>query len=140
MSTKFCFICGINQELTKHHIMPKAAGGLNAKSNLVVLCQVCHTLVERYYWEHLAGLKPDCAAYYVAIIKALREGIVHSTAVEEALRRLKLAHSELLKINPSEWPKLFTAACAWINTIQITKAVKMSTHNFILEEPWWIQK
>lgn len=140
MSKGFCLVCGVSQELTKHHIKPRAAGGNNAKSNLAVLCQVCHTLVERYYWEYLSSLRPKCAAYYVTIIKALREGIIKQTAMQEALCRLALAQAELLSIQNTKWPELFEEACAWINTIQITKTVKMTTHNFILEESWWTQK
>lgn len=140
MSFQFCLVCKTQNELTKHHIMPKAAGGLNSKNNLVVLCQICHTLVERYYWEYLADLKPACAAYYLTIIKALREKIIPATSFPEADKRLKLARTELLNINPKQWFVIFKEACEWINTIQITKIVKMTTHNFILEEPWWIQK
>jgi len=41
-----CRSCGAdNRQLHVHHIVPLGAGGSNAKSNLITLCEDCHGIV-----------------------------------------------------------------------------------------------
>jgi hypothetical protein len=41
-----CRSCGAdNRQLHIHHIVPLGAGGSNAKSNLITLCEDCHGIV-----------------------------------------------------------------------------------------------
>jgi len=37
-----CYICGRQNHLTLHHLIPKSLGGSDAPSNLVCLCENCH--------------------------------------------------------------------------------------------------
>jgi len=131
-----CKACHRRDDLTRHHVIPKAAGGRNGKDNLVTLCQVCHTLVERFYWDTLATERPQVARYYVEIQQALRDQRVHPTKVEEAKKRINQARQELLK-QKRNWSELLREAIDWIETVQPTRSVRMTTHNFVLEEPWW---
>lgn len=42
-----CLICGIENSLHLHHIIPLRAGGTNGSWNLLTLCKSCHPRVER---------------------------------------------------------------------------------------------
>ena len=37
-----CLFCGANEDLHKHHIIPKSLGGINQRHNLTILCRNCH--------------------------------------------------------------------------------------------------
>jgi len=43
---KVCRVCGIDAELTIHHIRPRSVGGKNKVYNLVLLCRSCHDSIE----------------------------------------------------------------------------------------------
>lgn len=38
-----CKVCNSYDELHKHHILPKAAGGLDTSENLIQVCLECHS-------------------------------------------------------------------------------------------------
>ncbi len=43
----FCYICGFEDAVERHHIIPRNEGGSNKISNIVSLCPNCHTLSHR---------------------------------------------------------------------------------------------
>ncbi|HDY68615.1 MAG TPA: hypothetical protein ENH85_12610 [Candidatus Scalindua sp.] len=43
----FCYICGFDEALEKHHISRMSKGGKDLNSNKIVLCPNCHTLVHK---------------------------------------------------------------------------------------------
>lgn len=42
-----CRACGTRDELSVHHILPRAEGGTDDGANLVTLCEPCHNEVEQ---------------------------------------------------------------------------------------------
>lgn len=55
-----CPVCRELEAISIHHIIPRAQGGTNEKSNKVKLCKKCHDLVE---WFTTGGVyySPDLA-------------------------------------------------------------------------------
>ena len=64
-----CELCGAEWKLASHHIIPRAAGGLDDLNNIVVVCQECHDEIEplifttrakilHYIPQHKAKLEP----------------------------------------------------------------------------------
>ena len=43
-----CWVCGGSTELERHHKTPLEFGGSNDRSNLVLLCQICHDVLTEY--------------------------------------------------------------------------------------------
>ena len=43
-----CRGCSGTKELEVHHIIPLSKGGTNAKTNLITLCERCHTKRHRH--------------------------------------------------------------------------------------------
>jgi HNH endonuclease len=41
-----CVVCGGSDQLSIHHIRPKAIGGVGRPANCVTLCRTCHDQVE----------------------------------------------------------------------------------------------
>lgn len=50
-----CGASGVVQRLYTHHITPRAQGGSDAVSNLMLVCQSCHMKLER---EAAAAVRP----------------------------------------------------------------------------------
>jgi transposase len=48
-----CKLCGIQNDLHTHHIIPITAGGTNESWNLITLCSSCHPTVEWYTSEYI---------------------------------------------------------------------------------------
>lgn len=46
-----CRMCGSEEHLHLHHIIPLRSGGTNGDWNLMTLCRSCHTTVESYTME-----------------------------------------------------------------------------------------
>jgi hypothetical protein len=42
-----CDMCGANEELRLHHIVPVSWGGDSSKENCITLCENCHRIVHR---------------------------------------------------------------------------------------------
>lgn len=88
----------------------------------------------------MAIANPPCARYYQTLMQALRDKIIPEKSLPEARRRLKLARQELAKKSKHNWCQIFSNACEWIKTIEVVREVRITTHNYVLEEPWWIDK
>jgi predicted restriction endonuclease len=43
----FCWACGSDARIELHHLRPQRAGGCDERQNIVPLCFVCHSLVDR---------------------------------------------------------------------------------------------
>lgn len=57
---KFCYICGFDECVEKHHIKKASDGGLDRVENKIVLCPNCHTMVHRgKYTEGFLRTKKD---------------------------------------------------------------------------------
>jgi hypothetical protein len=41
-----CAKCGSTKRLTRHHIVPRSAGGPNDRRNLQILCRACHDEID----------------------------------------------------------------------------------------------
>lgn len=61
----FCRNCGSTENLTLHHIIPKAMNGSDSPRNLILLCRECHILehsragkAESVRREGLSDLRP----------------------------------------------------------------------------------
>ena len=54
-----CFICGLTESLTVHHIVPRSEGGTTTLRNLITLCIRCHDYVESlgYRWYAITQLR-----------------------------------------------------------------------------------
>ena len=55
-----CKICGTGQRLTKHHIIPRSQSGTEDDSNIVMLCEDCHTALHK----HVRGMKVKGVDYW----------------------------------------------------------------------------
>ena len=42
MVTNFCIICGEQEGLENHHLVPRSVGGLDEDTNMITLCRVHH--------------------------------------------------------------------------------------------------
>jgi len=51
-----CYFCPQRHDLEEHHIVPVRFGGVDAKANIVTVCERCHKKLERLYdarfYEH----------------------------------------------------------------------------------------
>jgi hypothetical protein len=68
-----CQICGVNDNLTFDHIVPRSWGGSNEMDNLCILCKKCNgTKGNRYYFnlQPLSFLKPKIPAVCVSELEA----------------------------------------------------------------------
>lgn len=63
-----CQICGVTDDLTFDHIVPRSWGGSNDLDNLCILCKKCNNEKDaRYYFnlQPLSFLKPKIPTVYV---------------------------------------------------------------------------
>ena len=44
-----CKLCGSEDVLEVHHIIPVSIGGYTTSSNLITLCNDCHSKITKYY-------------------------------------------------------------------------------------------
>jgi len=42
---KGCFFCGLNKNLTKHHVIPKSFGGTEIEDYQITVCRKCHNKI-----------------------------------------------------------------------------------------------
>lgn len=53
-----CELCGSNEKLTKHHLVPKLkckgklAGIKENSSNIIMICDMCHRTIHAYFNEN----------------------------------------------------------------------------------------
>jgi len=52
-----CFICGENNHVAAHHILPVRAGGESHYLNMVPLCRRCHKKIETFQWRFYRSLR-----------------------------------------------------------------------------------
>jgi hypothetical protein len=45
MKLPFCVACSAKEDLQHHHLIPRAAGGTDAETNLITLCIKCHDIL-----------------------------------------------------------------------------------------------
>jgi len=55
MILDFCVMCGTKKNLHNHHVVPRALGGSDKKSNLITVCVRCHAKIHglpSHTWVH----------------------------------------------------------------------------------------
>ena len=72
MEVKRCEMCGSEEGLEVHHIIPVSCGGSDDESNLKVLCGKCHTAIhnkDRSYLTKMgiAKMKQNSCVKYISV-------------------------------------------------------------------------
>lgn len=132
-----CEVCYSQQELTRHHVVPKKAGGANHPSNEVVLCMPCHALVERYYWSEMSRRFPRVASDIKQLAIAFMQKAIPEHLVEPAKARQRQLWDEILAPR-YDWKRIYANACEWIHTVEAIRP--MHVRNAITAKPWWRTK
>lgn len=130
-----CQICSSSANLTRHHIVPKKAGGSNQPANLVTLCMSCHALVERYYWRVIAQTYPKLAYKY----KVLSYGFINNEIPKQLIDLAKKRQEEIweaLLNKDYNWLDMYTQAKRWVQSVKPVKTV--TVRDAILSDPWWV--
>lgn len=136
-----CAGCGLPRKLTRHHIVPRKAGGGHSQ-NLALLCGDCHALVERYYWRKIAQRNPVVARGLKQLNAFFRDPAnrVHPRQVRhEAMKQQHRYWTKLLDgVETARWRAWYAEAIQWSRTIEVLEHV--STEHAIDHAPWWKPK
>lgn len=93
-----CLFCEDQQDLEKHHVVPRKLGGTDELENLITVCSSCHKKIERTwdarFYRRLgvrAGLSPDM------MFDCLKEARFVLMQTQSALEGAYQLHDELFK-------------------------------------------
>lgn len=85
-----CAICGNNDFLEIHHIIPKEKGGNDEYDNLILLCACCHAAIHKRTFD-VAKMNINASIDYESAIPVLDEYFANKIGAKETKERLNLS-------------------------------------------------